>query len=141
MPGTFWRARQIETIKMSEKEISIFDYVNSINNKEYIFNEETYNKKAYSQFVINMAFSYYPDTVFLVNEINKYSNVTDRQHYDFLYHTVRKYKRYSKWNKKSNEDDAKAVSEFYGISIREAKEMMSILPESEMERIHKRKGD
>lgn len=124
-----------------EKEYGLFDYVNSINNKEYIFNEETYNKKNYSQFVINMAFSYFPDTILFVNECNMLPNMTDKQHYDFLYYTIRKGKRFSKWNKKSNDEELKAVAEFYNIGIREAKEMRSIIPESEMERIMNRKGD
>lgn len=123
-----------------DKELGLFDYVNSINNKQFIFNEETYNPKNYNQFVINTAFSYFPDTVLLANEINKYQGVTDKQHYEFLYHTVRKYKRYSKWNKKEESAVLKDISEFYGISLREAKEMHSIIPETELERIKYRKG-
>lgn len=124
-----------------DSEYGLFDYVNSINDKNFIFDETKYNPKNYSQFVINMAFSYYPDTILFANECNMMPNMTDKQHYEFLYHTIRKGKRYSKWNKKSKDDDIKAVAEFYNISIREAKEMRSIIPDSEMERIMNRKGD
>ena len=122
-----------------DKEIGLFDYVNSINNKNYIFNEETYNKKNYAQYVINTAFSYFPDTVLYANEMNKYK-VSDRQHYDFLYHTIRKYKRFSKWHKKPKEEELKLISDYYNVSLREAKEMRTILTDYEMEKIAMSKG-
>jgi hypothetical protein len=123
-----------------EKEYGLFDYVNSINNKEYIFDEATYNKKNYSQYVINTAFSYFPDTVLYANEINKYPKATDKQHYDFLYHSTTKHKRYSKWNKKITDERVKQVADYYDIGLKEAKEILSILPAELIDRIENMKG-
>ena len=123
-----------------EISYGLFDYVNSINDKNYIFDEATYSPKNYSQYVINTAFSYFPDTIFYANEANMMRNLSDKMHYDFLYFTIMKKKRFSKWNKKSKSDYLDIVSEYYDISPREAKELLDIIPLEQLEKIKNSKG-
>lgn len=114
-------------------DYSLFDYINSINDQKYIFDEETYIKKNYNQFVINTAFSYFHDTVFIVNECNILPNMTDKQHYDFLFNMIKKKKRYSKWHKKDKIDDIKVISDYYNISHYEAKQYSEILTKEQID--------
>lgn len=109
----------------------LFDYINSINSKTYIFNEE--DSKDYNVFMANKAFSYYPDTILLVNEINKY-NVTDKkQHYDFLFHGIDKGKRYSKWFKQEHDEKISLVQEYYKVRYSVAREYAKNLSDSDIE--------
>jgi hypothetical protein len=73
---------------------TIFDYLNSINNKEYLPPDP--NLKLYNQYVLNKGLSYYPDTIELVDLMNR-QNISDGWHYEFLYHVIEKRVRKSKW--------------------------------------------
>lgn len=119
-----------------EKKLGLFDYINSINSKEYIFTEDA----DYTSFVVGTAFSYFPDTVFIANEINKYQNVDKKQHYDFLYHMIRKGKRYSKWHKKSKSEDVKLISEYYNISEREAELYVKLMTDEQIKKLETMHG-
>lgn len=82
---------------------TLFDFVSDLGyKKKYIYNEGI--KDYYKQFIINRAFGQYPDTVLLANECNKMQGLTNEMHYDFLFHTIDKRKRYGKWSKKDNTD-------------------------------------
>lgn len=83
-------------------ELKLGDWLKSINeNKNYLLTEE--NKEQYPSFVINRTLSYFPDTVLLVNEINRYG-LTFEMEYDFLINIIEKRKRYSgKWEQKDRE--------------------------------------
>lgn len=112
-----------------------FDYVNSINNKTEVEDFEEYNR-----FVIDLAFSYFKDTILIVNELNKYSRIPNEQHYDFLNNVVSKKKRFSKWHKKELDDDLNLIQELYNVSLTKAKQYRKILTKSDMEYIRNMKG-
>ena len=46
-----------------------FEFVKAINNKQNIIRDDL-DEKAYNPYMINRAFSYFPDTVLLANEMN-----------------------------------------------------------------------
>lgn len=119
-----------------------FDYIKSINTKDaYIFNQE--EEKNYNAHIVNIGLSFFTDTIFLVNEANKY-NLNGQKHYDFLFYAIEPRKRYSKWFKKQEDQTRlESISEYFDISLEKAKEYMKILSDSQMteiERIIKHKG-
>lgn len=120
---------------MSEK--NVFDFIKSINEKtEYLYDEE--NEKNYAERVINTGLSFFPDTIFLVNEANKY-NLTGQMHYDFLYHIVDKRKRFSKWYKKPLKvKDLENVMEYFYVNVEKAQEIMKVLNSEELKEIDER---
>jgi Bacteriophage clamp loader A subunit len=90
--------------------MSPFDYVNSINSKKYIWDESSNSE--YTQFIINRSFSYFNDTIGLAEILNRRS-VTNKMHYDFLYNSVSKGKRFSKWGKTNKDELIEKIQEAY----------------------------
>ena len=84
-------------------------------------------EKAYVSFVINRTLSYFPDTVCIANEMNRYHHLDKKLQYHFLINIVRKRKRFSKWNKPDLESDIEVVKEYYGYSNEKARQALTLL--------------
>lgn len=109
-----------------------FDYLNSINdNKEDIMDDES----SYSPFMVNRGLSYFPDTLFYANEMNRFWQADHRLQYDFLRHSIRKRKRFSKWFKEAKEPDILAIKEYFGYNDRNARFAMKILSKEQIREI------
>lgn len=115
------------------------DYLNAINvSKEPLMDEsEGYAKQSYPPFVVTRCLSYFPDTLFVVNEMNTRPHTDSKMHFDFLRHAVRPRKRFSKWLKREEDERVGALVEYYGISSRKAREALRVLTEEEIEEIVK----
>jgi len=113
------------------------DYLNAINvSKEPLLDEsETYSKQSYPPFVVTRCLSYFPDTLFAANEMNTRPHLDAKMHFDFLRGAVRPRKRFSKWLKREEDSRITALTEYYGISTRKAREALSVLSEGDMEDI------
>ena len=115
-----------------------FKYLNEINygKRNIMVDEET--EKAYVPFVINRSLSYFPDTVALANEMNRYGHLESRLQFAFLINTIRKRKRFSKWIKPEIENDVEVVKEYYGYSNEKAKSVLSLLTGDQIKQIKNR---
>jgi hypothetical protein len=113
------------------------DYLNAINvNKEPLLDEsESYTKQSYPPFVVTRCLSYFPDTLFAANEMNTRPHLDSKMHFDFLRGAVRPRKRFSKWLKREQDDRVSALSEYYGISTRKAREALSVLSDGDVDAI------
>lgn len=111
---------------------TIFDFINSINNKNYILDED--NEHELNSFMLNRGFSFFPDTIFLANEANVL-NLSGKNHYDFLYYTVDKKKRFSKWFKEEKNDDVDFIMEIFDITANKAKEYLSVLSDEDLQEL------
>ena len=88
-----------------------FKYLNEINyGKRNIMVDEE-KEKAYVPLIINRSLSYFPDTVALANEMNRYGHLESRLQFAFLINTIRKRKRFSKWIKPEIENDVEVVKD------------------------------
>ena len=82
-----------------------FDFLNTINKtKVNLIDENPDNEQNYKAFVVNRSLSYFPDTVFMSNEMNRLHHVDSKMQYDFLINIVRTKKRFSKWDKPEQQD-------------------------------------
>lgn len=107
--------------------LSPFDYTNAINfTKEDIMVDDVAEKQ-YAPYMVNRSLSYFPDTVALANEMNRYHHLDNRLQFDFLINIVRKRKRFSKWAKAQTESDIDAVKEYYGYSNEKARQALTLL--------------
>lgn len=120
----------------TKKFHNLFDYVNSLNNKEYLGDQ--LSNKEYNQYMVNRALSLYPDTIFFVNELNQYSTISNRQHYDFLYYGISKRKRWSKWFKKESDDILDLIQEYYDVDSTTAGEVSTLLTDENIQEIRVR---
>ena len=113
-----------------------FDFVTDINlgKKDIITNSENPElaERTYNPFLTNRALSYFPDTVQYANLMNMYSDLDNIMQYSFLLNIVRKRKRFSKWHKTTDDEDLQAGIDYYGYSVKKAKEALNILGDEQL---------
>lgn len=112
-----------------------FDYVNSVNYSKKDIMTSPEEEKIYNPFLINRSLSYFPDTVVLANEMNKYHHLDNRLQYQFLINIIRKRKRFSKWVKPELENDLELVKEYYGYSNEKARQVLPLLSPSQLQKL------
>lgn len=109
------------------KKLSPFDFLNSINSTKKDLMEDPDTEKQYVPFVVNRSLSYFPDTVAIANEMNKYHHLDSKLQYHFLINIIRKRKRFSKWIKSELENNIDKVKEYYGYSDAKARQILPLL--------------
>lgn len=113
-----------------------FDFLNTINKtKANLIDENPDNEKNYNAFVVNRSLSYFPDTVFMSNEMNRLHHVDSKMQYDFLINIVRTKKRFSKWDKPEQRADLDCIKEYFRYSESKAKQIIGLLTESQIKTI------
>lgn len=102
----------------------------------------------YEKWRTNSTLSNFVDTIMHANEMNLNMHVTDQMHYDYLFHSVRKTKRYGK--KKTEEDKRletfqkqeseklDLIQEYYKYNTANCKAALRVLTESQLEIIKRR---
>lgn len=113
-----------------------FDYLNSINISKNNLVKDSDNpelaEKLYPPYLINKGLSYFIDTIYLANEMNRRPNCDKLLQYEFLINSVRKKKRYSKWYKSQVDDNLEAIKEYYGYSYDKAHQVADLLTEEQL---------
>ena len=115
-----------------------FEYLNTINDTKKDIMVDDIAEKAYASFIINRSLSYFPDTVCIANEMNRYHHLDKKLQYHFLINIIRKRKRFSKWIKPDLDSDIEVVKEYYGYSNEKAKQVHSLLSSEQIEELRKK---
>ena len=113
-----------------------FDFVNVINNNKDIMDSS--NEKGYDPFLTNRQLSYFQDTIFMANEMNKNWHLDGKLQYHFLINIVRKRNRFTKWSKPIVNGDIEVLQECFGYSKREAKSIYHLLSPAQISDLKKR---
>ena len=111
-------------------KLSPFDYVEAIQSKTTITEMAGYNP-----YLCNWSFSNNLDTCILSNTMNEHPNLPPEAQYDFLYGTVRKGRRYGKWNKPTEHPHLELVMQHYGYNKQKALEALTVLTQSDIKSI------
>ena len=71
------------------------DYLNAINHekKNLLDTDDEMWEKKYPPFIVNKCLAPFPDTIFLVNEMNKHHHLDKKLQFDFLLNSIRTRKR------------------------------------------------
>lgn len=117
--------------------MNVFDYVNSINYTKKDLREEGWEEKEYLPFIVNRHFSFFPDTIMHANTMNMKAFLPKNAQYSYLFHTIRKRKRYTKWNKKKESQEIKNIMELYNCSYVKAEQYYSVLTENQLKEINR----
>lgn len=104
-----------------------FDYLNSINLTKDDIMVTPECEKAYNPYMVNRGLGYFYDTVVLANMMNQYHHVDKKLQYHFFINSIRKRKRFSKWNKPETHSDIEVIKEYYGYSNEKARQVLSLL--------------
>ena len=113
-----------------------FEFTKTINEtKRNLIDEDPEVEKDYIPFLVNRSLGYFMDTIMYANEMNQKSSIDHKLQYDFLLNIIRPRKRFSKWLKKSKDDNIDLVKKFYGYSYTKAKDVVDILSEDQLKYI------
>ena len=119
-----------------------FDFVNAVNYSKKDLMTGTENdelsEKSYVPYIINRTFSYFPDTIFHANELNRLNHIDNKLQFHYLLNSIRPQKRYAKWVKKVNEEDLEVVKLYYQYNNEKASEVLSILSSDQIKQLRKR---
>jgi len=116
-----------------------FDFLNSINQTKIpLMDEDPGCEREYNPFLANRGLSYFSDTIFLANEMNRLSGLGKKPQYDYLRLSVRARKRYSKWIKDETNDRIDALKTLYGYSHTKAKQVVDLISEDDWKAIFAR---
>jgi hypothetical protein len=110
-----------------------FEYLNAINSTKKDIMVDDDAEKKYSAFMVNRGLSYFNDTIFYANEMNKYHQIDNRLQFDFLINTIRKRKRFSKWFKPEQSESIELVKEYYGYNDEKARQALTLLNNEQIE--------
>lgn len=107
-----------------------FEILNNLNfDKNYEKLDEV-KRKNYNPYLINRGLSYFPDSVLQANAMNLRSFLDKQTQFDYLFHAVRKRKRFSRWHKKTNFELVPIITEVLECSPREAEKYANMITES-----------
>ena len=113
-----------------------FEFTKTINDtKHNLMDEDPEVEKDYIPFLVNRSLGYFMDTIMYANEMNQKNSLDHKLQYDFLLNIIRPRKRFSKWLKKSKDDNIDLVKKFYGYSYTKAKDVVDILSEDQLKYI------
>ena len=113
-----------------------FEFTKTINEtKRNLIDEDPEVEKDYIPFLVNRSLGYFMDTIMYANEMNQKNSLDHKLQYDFLLNIIRPRKRFSKWVKKSKDDNIDLVKKFYGYSYTKAKDVVDILSEDQLKHI------
>ena len=107
--------------------MSPFDYLKAINETKEDVMLSSQDEKKYAAFIVNRGLSFFMDTIFQANEINRNHHLDSRLQFDYLLNSIRQKKRYSKWLKPEKLDDLDIVKEYYGFGNEKAKNALQVL--------------
>ena len=113
------------------------DYLNAINHekKNLMDTDDEMWEKKYPAFIVNKCIAPFPDTIFLVNEMNLNNHIDKKLQFDFLLNSIRTRKRYTPWLKASKQKDIEYVKEYYGYNNEKAKSALKILNDEQIKTI------
>lgn len=103
--------------------------------KNHLISSED-EEREYNAFIVNKALSQHIDTIFYVNEMNLNHHLDNKLQYDFLYHSLKGYKRkYQKWLKYKETKEEEIVCKYYNCSRIKAKTYLSILTQEQLKQM------
>ena len=131
---------EIVDYEYTPQKINPFDFVNSITSQNVsMYNDDSYVHadldKQYNTWLTNMALANYNDTIFYANEMNKNHGLSSKMQYDYLFHSIRKYKRRGKWGKRVLPDDIDLVKTYYNYNTEKATQALKLLTKDNLDYI------
>lgn len=101
---------------------------------EYVYDD--YDSSSYNPYIVDIALSAHIDCLPYLCELNQYPILSKKMHYDYLFYSIRKYKRpFQKWVKYTEPDNLSIIMEYYNYSKDKALEVLDILSDEQMEYI------
>ena len=94
-----------------------FDFVTAITFSKKDIMVDDVAEKSYSPFLTNKSLSYHQDCIMYVNEMNSRKHLDSSLQFHYFLNTLRKRKRFAKWNKPRVLEDMKVIQTYYDLSL------------------------
>jgi len=122
--------------------MNVFDFVKDINGpkKDIMINSANPElaEKDYIPWIVNKTFSYFSDTVWYANEMNKYSDLSNQMQYHYFLYSINKGKRFAEQVKKKYSDDVQLIASYFNYSNKRAEETLNILTPQQVQDIREK---
>jgi hypothetical protein len=116
-----------------------FDFVDSITfSKKNLIEENPDLEKEYNAFMVNRSLSYFADTILEAHEMTVNYHLDNKLQYDYLFHSITKRKRFSKWAKRKQLDKVEIVKQYYGLNNKKALRVAMLLSDDQIKIIKKK---
>jgi hypothetical protein len=126
-----------EEVIEEQKGPSPFDFIKSVSNtKQDMIKDDPEVIKNYNAFIINRGLSYFPDTVLIANDMNRYSDIPAESQYYYYMGAIRKGKRFSKWHKPKKDADIELIQKIYNVRLEVAKQYRKLISDKDMKQLH-----
>lgn len=120
------------------KQLSPFDTISKISETRPIsFKQLEETGHYYDTFLVNRAFSQSEDTVLVAALMNERSHLDKDIQAAFLISTIRPKKRWGKWPKVNKDEREQIVANYYGMSLREAKQSVHLHTPEQLTKMEK----
>jgi hypothetical protein len=115
--------------------MALFDYISTINKKVGKMPSDDMDEfeSTYNQFVVNMALGKHADTIFFAHEMDCTQNLTNLQHFEYLYYSVPKGNRWAKWGKEEKILNIEVIQATYKYSYEKAKAVIDLFTDEQIE--------
>jgi hypothetical protein len=117
--------------------MKLFDFINSITDTKRNLFQEQPEEKEYLPFIVNKHLSLFPDTIMHANSMNMKAFLSKKAQYSYLLHSIRKRKRFAKWNKKTQNKTVEHIMELYSCSYAKAEQYLSLLSKEQINEINR----
>jgi hypothetical protein len=95
-------------------------------------NNDELAEKGYKPYLANRALSYHQDSILYANELNRRPQLDNKLQYEFLLNSLRKRKRYAKWQKKVDDVSLELIMEYFGYGRAEALHALKVLTDEQL---------
>ena len=112
-----------------------FEIVKAVTHTKENLMVDKHAEKGYAPYMVNRALSFFVDTVFQANEMNRNYHLDNKLQFDYLLNNIRPRKRWSQWLKPEKIDNIDIVKEYYEFSNEKAKNALEILSVDQLEHI------
>lgn len=125
-----------------------WSWENNINSSKELIDIDQPQEHKYNAWRTNSSLSNFDETVFYANQMNLNYHLSNKLQYHYLFHAIRKKKRYGK---RKTEEDKKLerqqqayndlislIQEHYKYNVARAKEVLSILSQEQIDIIRKK---
>jgi hypothetical protein len=112
-----------------------FEIVKAVTHTKENLMVDRHAEKGYAPYMVNRALSFFADTVFQANEMNRNYHLDNKLQFDYLLNNIRPRKRWSQWLKPEKIDNIDIVKEYYEFSNEKAKNALEILSVDQLEYI------
>lgn len=94
-------------------------------------------EKEYKAYLTNRSLSYHQDAIFYANEMNRRPQLDNKLQYEFLLNSLRKRKRYAKWQKQKADASVDMIMEYFGYGRTKAEQALQVLTDDQLTMIEK----